>query len=151
MLMAVVLLAMPVVMCWGMALCGLLARVRFIRGDAVFRCKVCLRSGWVPGVPTDWYRRWTYARWAHNVLLVQRGVFRPGLLTMVVEKLDGGVRDAPQLCRGGLGNTPLALVARLDTGDVVEVAAADKDRVPLAGPFLVAAVEGMRQAPVDRP
>jgi hypothetical protein len=151
MLMSVVLVAIPVAVCWGMALCGLLARVRFVRGDTVFRCKIRLRRGWIPGVPSEWSRRWTYARWADNVLVVQRGVFRPGVMTFVVEVLDGAPRDAPELCHSGLGRLPRALVARLDTGDVIEVVAADTDRMTLTGPFLTAALDGVRQAPVDRP
>lgn len=114
-------------------------RRRLKRTGASFRCRV-----WSPGELPPTRHRSTMAGqravWIHDVLLVHRGWLFPRLVVLPVRLPEESMRLAAPGEVTGLGRMPLAMELRLDDGRVVAVAAANRDRTPLAGPFLAAAI-----------
>ena len=114
-------------------------RRRLRRTGESFRCRV-----WSLGGLRPIRHRSTMASeravWVHDVLLVQRGWLFPRLVVLPVRFPEESMRFAAPGEVTGLGRMPLAMELRLDDGRVVAVAAANRDRTPLAGPFLAAAI-----------
>ena len=88
-------------------------------------------------------RHRTHARWVHDVLLVQWGVLVPHTVALAVCGTDRALRRTSRLEVSGLGGDPVVLTLVLDDGRVVEVAARSRDRMALAGPYLVAAISAL--------
>ncbi|HZB48951.1 MAG TPA: hypothetical protein VE547_07630 [Mycobacteriales bacterium] len=109
------------------------------RAGASFRCQIWSLAGFRPGRRRSRPGR-ARAVWIHDVLLVQRGRLFPRLLALSVRLPDDSMRFAAPGEATGLGRRPLVMELRLDDDTVVAVAAADRDRTLLAGPFLAAAI-----------
>jgi len=124
----------------GIALTARTQRRRFARyhGES-FPCRMRWpnrgtrrkRQLWLPGRAR--------ARWIHSVLLVQRGRLVPTTLTLPVRLPEDAIREASLDVRR-LGQRPVTIRLWLDDGSLVEIAARNRDRTLLAGPFLAAAV-----------
>jgi hypothetical protein len=119
-------------------------RRRFEAVGDTFTCRVRLVAGSS--------RNWPSARrdggpgrgvWAHDVLLVQRGRWRPRLLALRVRLPEDSIQVAARNEFRGLGRAPVIIDLRLDDGALVRVAARQRDRDELAGPFLAAAVASL--------
>jgi len=144
---------------------GLLFRRRFRHLDGAFRCRLRRSDGvltlsrwrvrrllwkWFG----DWARPWprvdTWAVWAHDVLLVHRGLVRPRVSVFRVRFPDGPMVLLSDFEVTGLGPNPMVFPLRCDDESLLEVAAAEEDRTLLAGPFLAAAIPGLPKAPRER-
>jgi hypothetical protein len=127
---------------------GVCARLRFARTERSFRCRVrtWLDRPW--SVPPQWSRR-THALWTHDILLIRRGLLRPRVLAFRVQPPRNALQHAPAHDVTGLGAGPLLLGLRLRDGTLLEVVAAARDSTLLAGPFLVAAIPVLPQAPPE--
>jgi hypothetical protein len=129
------LLGVPLWLLVGMFGAAVWARRGFVRTPGAFKTKLRSVKGDIPGVPDTWPRPAAYARWVHDVLLVHQGVALVRNVPLPVAGADGGVEpiDAGEV--KGLGDDPRLLTLRLDSGDVVQVAAAGADADLLEGPF----------------
>lgn len=143
--MVVVLLpALGVVACLvaGVVLALAPARRRFQRQPGTFRCNLRVQSGVVPGLGERWPRGASYAVWAHDSLVVCRGRWRVSTLVLPTSAAEGSLETAD----GGLPTSrstgAVALTLRLDSGSRVRVVAPADERSKLAGPYLVADLQG---------
>ena len=109
---------------------ALWSRHRVNRHPGVFRCRV-RRAGAVDG--SRWSRTRRHARWAHDVLLVHRGLALARCEPVLVAGLTGPVRT---LAVKGLGDRPMLLQLLLEDGRLVELATSSGDVVPAMGPFV---------------
>ena len=81
--------------------------------------------------------------------MVHRGVLRRREVGLPAHALDRAVRRTTRLELRGLGDDPVVLTLRLDTGDTVDVAARGGDMTALVGPFLAAAIPELPRAPKE--
>jgi len=109
------------------------------RVGATFPCRVWSLAGFRLGRSRSSSGR-ARAVWVHDVLLVQRGRLFARLLVLPVRLPEDSMRFAAPGETTGLGRMPLVMELRLDDGALVAVAAANRDRTLLAGPFLAAAI-----------
>jgi hypothetical protein len=114
-------------------------RRRLRRVGATFRCRVWSLAGFRTGRNRSSLGR-ARAVWVHDVLLVQQGWLFPRMLAIPVRLPEESMRFAAPGEATGLGRIPLVMELRLDDGALVAVAAANRDRTLLAGPFLAAAI-----------
>lgn len=146
----VALLGFPLAMLLGMVSACLGARIRFARtsdaGEPAFRCKVRY-PGYLDEPLLRWPARRTRARWRHDVLLVQRGLFVPRTAALAVHAPHRHIRRTCRLEVRGLGPDPMVYTLELDDRRTVEVAAGSADLTALAGPFLAAAIPGLPHPP----
>jgi hypothetical protein len=138
---AVLLVSAPVIALtvWG--------RVRYARRLPSFRCRV--------GPPTSrwrrhrarWRVRYTRAAWVDDVLLLRSGVLRLWLTPLPVGASgDVTLSALEQEQVRGLGPRPVVLRFSLPDVGEVEIAVAAESADRLVGPFLAAALPGMRDA-----
>ena len=151
MLMMLVLGTLFVVLVTG----GLVARCsrrRFQDSGDTFRCRLRVRGDRSVPWPSLGRRgsRPMWAFWDDDVLIVRRG---PGLARVVplhTQPPVDGVRsllpDAPRHC----GTRPIGVVLSIWDGSRIEVAASTDDRMAVVGPYVVAAINDLPQAPVPR-
>jgi hypothetical protein len=112
----------------------------FVAAPGVFRCNLRLRSNHLPGIAPTWARRRHHALWVHDVLIIRRGLLRPRLRYLPVRMAEGDlVALDPRRVRG-LGRHPVSVIVLLDDNQAIELAAADRDRTLLVGPFVAIAV-----------
>lgn len=114
-------------------------RRRLRRAGATFRCQVWSLAGFRTGRNRSKLGK-ARAVWVHDVLLVQQGWLFPRLVALPVRLPEDSMRFAAPGEVTGLGRIPLVMELRLDDGALVAVAAANKDRTLLAGPYLAAAI-----------
>jgi hypothetical protein len=127
-------LGIPVWMLVGALAATLLSRRAFKRQPGVFRVKLRSVSGDAAGLKDRWPRRPSYARWVHDVLLVQRGLalIRTEALPTVDAQGSIASRSADEI--HGLGDNPLVLTLVVDGGASVELAAEAGARATMVGP-----------------
>ena len=130
-----------------LAVLSALARLRFRRLPGSFRCRLGPASPW-RRQKAAWRVRRTRAVWVHDVLLVQSGALRLGVTPVQAHIAREASAEAlePSTARG-LGPHPVALRLIADDGRPFVVATSIRDRTALAGPYLVATVPGLPQAP----
>ncbi len=128
---------------------SLIARRRFGRHRAAFRCRIRSSGGWRRwGRARRWRLRRTGARWVNDVLLLQSGPLGLSVSALTARIAPGsGLRRLSSTEVKGLGHRPWALALRTDDGASLEVAAADVDRERLVGPYLTVALSGLPSAP----
>ena len=114
-------------------------RRRLSRAGATFRCRVWSLAGFRTGRNRSTLTR-ARAVWVHDVLLVQHGWLFSRLLALPVRLPEDSMRFAAPGEATGFGRIPLVMELRLDDGALIAVAAANRDRTLLAGPFLAAAI-----------
>ncbi len=119
------------------------SRRNLSEADSTFRCKLRLVKGIQPDLPLGPHRM--RGAWVHDVLLVRHGLSRVHALG--VRFPEDSVRRAAYGEASGLGAGPVRLRLKLDGGAVVELTAPAKARTAIAGPFLVAAVQGFSPGP----
>ncbi|HEY6794352.1 MAG TPA: hypothetical protein VI248_06685 [Kineosporiaceae bacterium] len=110
---------------------------------ATFACR--LR----PDGQVRWRRR-CRAAWIHDVLLVTSGRVFPRTTALAVRMPEDVIRGTTRNEISQLGTHPHVIILRLDDGQLIELAAGESDRTCLAGPFLAAAIPGLRAARVER-
>ena len=150
---------MPVFLCIACLLVLVLLAVRHVRrrrvtrADGTFRCRVRLSAGrcahW-PRLRRRWSRRRFWARWVGHELVVRR---RPLVLSAVRlpgrVRADGAYRVSARAVKG-CGYRPLAVELEFADGSRIEIAAADRNRLPLVGPYLAAAMRDLPRSPRRR-
>lgn len=126
-------------------------RARFCPPAAAFACAV--RPAGRLGSPYQgrWPRRRWRAVWAHDVLLLERGVLLPRVRALAVRMPEEGLRDTASREVRRLGAAPVVVLLRLDDDSLVEVATAQVHRHDLVGPFLAAAIPGLPRGPREQP
>jgi len=121
----------------------------FVATPGVFRCQVRLRSDHLPGISSNWARwpqhAWCvqHALWVHDVLVVRRGLVRARLWHLPVRTAEGDLVEVCARRVRGLGRRPVSVTLLLDDRQEIELAAADRDRSLLVGPFIVVAVRSV--------
>jgi hypothetical protein len=110
----------------------------------LFRCKIRLIDGWLPGYSSRWPRLPARATWAHDVLIVYRGVGFVRVEGLSVACAQGTVRNLAKREVSRLGRHPVALDLVLDCGPRLEVAVPAPAQSLLCGPYLAAEVEADR-------
>jgi hypothetical protein len=128
-------LGIPIWLVLGGLGASLLSRRSFKRRPGVFPAKLRVVSGDVATLKSSWHRRPGYARWVHDVLLVQHGLALRQTEALAVAGVThtgsrGGADDI-----SGLGDSPLVVTPELDGGASVELAASSDDRQAMVGPF----------------
>jgi len=128
-------LGIPIWFVLGALGASLLSRRSFKRRDGVFPVKLRVVSGEVATLKNSWPRRPGYARWVHDVLLVQHGLalLRTEAMAVAAVTHTGSPRGADDI--RGLGDSPLVVTLELDGGASVELAASSDDRGTMVGPF----------------
>jgi hypothetical protein len=128
-------LGIPLWLVAGAFVATLLSRRSFKRQPGVFSAKMRSTSGDVGKLKTTWKRRPAYARWVHDVLLVQHGIALARTTALPVARATGAVTSRSSDEISGLGDNPLVIALELDTGVLVELAAPAAARDLVAGPF----------------
>jgi hypothetical protein len=107
------LLGVPLWLVAGMVLGALYSRRRFKQAPEAFRCKVRLVSGTGSSLKTTCGRMPGYARWVHDVLLVNQGLALIRILPIgVVEVVTGPDKGDPAEAKRLGPAPPGALAAR---------------------------------------
>jgi hypothetical protein len=141
MIMVVVLVATVSVLAALFAWLNWRTRREFAVMPGVFRCNVRLRSDEHLGsIPPKWAKWPCRAFWVHDVCVVRRGLLRPRVWHLPVHMADGGLAELNQRSVRGLGRRPVSVRVFLDDQQEIELAANDRDRALLVGPFLAVAV-----------
>lgn len=128
-------LGIPIWLVLGGLATTLVSRRSFKRRAGVFPVKLRVVSGEVATLKDSWPRRPGYARWVHDVLLVQHGLalLRTEALAVAGVTHIGALRDGDDI--RGLGDAPVVVTLELDSGASVELAASSDLREVMAGPF----------------
>jgi hypothetical protein len=129
------------------------SRWRHIRDDDAFRCKIraCGNPSVIwPRRGHRWTRRRRWARWAGDVLIVQRGLFRAPV-RLPARVSEDGVYHLPSWEPKRCGRRPIAVEITVSDGSQLVVAAPESARFALVGPYLAAAVENLPEPPVPGP
>jgi hypothetical protein len=116
----------------------------------LFRCKIRLIEGWLPGYSTKWPRLAARATWEHDVLIVYRGLGVVRVEGLPVACAQGTVRTLPKREVSRLGRHPVGLDLVLDCGPRLEVAVPASAQSLLCGPYLVAEVQPDRGSQSSR-
>jgi hypothetical protein len=128
-------LGIPIWFVLGGLAATLVSRRSFKQRRGVFPVKLRVVSGEVSTLKDSWPRRPGYARWVHDVLLVQHGL---ALLRTEALGVAGVRQTASSLSTddvGGLGDAPLVMTLELDGGATIELAASSDARETMMGPF----------------
>jgi hypothetical protein len=128
-------LGVPVWLVVGALAAGLWSRRGFKRSPGVFRAKLRVAAGEVPGFKSSWPRGPGYARWVHDVLLMHRGLALVRNKELAVAGVNGPlvVGGPEEITR--LGPSPVVLALTLDGGATVKLAGPSEDRDAVAGPY----------------
>lgn len=126
-------------------------RARFCPAATAFPCAVRPAGRLGKPLPARWPRRRWRAVWAHDVLLLERGVLLPRIRALAVRMPEEGLRDTESHEVRRLGPAPVVVLLRLDDDSLVEVATAQVHRHDLVGPFLAAAIPGLPHGPREQP
>jgi hypothetical protein len=126
---------------------------RFRNADGAFLCKARLCDGrsvhW-PRLRRRWMRRWVWARWVDDVLVVRRGRVVLRRVELPARILDDGVRVLSESDAPRCGYRPIAVELEVADGSRIEVVASEYARHSLVGPYLAAALHGLPRAPAPR-
>jgi hypothetical protein len=129
------LLGVPVWILLGWLAGGLWHRHEINQLSDLFKTKVRMVSGTYRHTDDSFPRMAGHAIWAHDVLILEKGLLIPRTLHF---KVDDGVRppqpaDPDQV--KGLGDKPVTMQYRIDGGGIIEVAAQGEDAEDARGPF----------------
>jgi hypothetical protein len=123
---------------------------RFIGAGVCFRCRIrsCGYSstGW-PHLRRRWSRP-MWASWSGDVLLVRRGPVFDRILELPATVTTDGVYRLPAHEAKRCGPRPVAVCLQVRDGSRIEVVTGEQARLDVVGPYLIAAIHGLPQAPV---
>jgi hypothetical protein len=129
-------LGVPLWLIVGLLVFTFWTRHRFKKMEGVFPFKGCVESGSAPGFGTKYPGQSSYGRWVHNVFLVHKGL-------ALVHTIPIGVKEAigqPVIAGGEkvkrMGEQPVLLRFRLDSGAVVRLVVRAEAIDVAMGPFL---------------
>jgi hypothetical protein len=125
-------------------------RRRLFRGGSAFLCR--LRTcGYTSTAWPRLTRRWSrpmWAAWVGDELVVRRGPVFARAITLRAEISASGIRTLVPREARWCGARPVAVGLQVRDGSRMEVAADEKARLALVGPYLVAAADHRPRAPV---
>lgn len=113
-------LGVPLWLVAGMLLAVLVTRRRITHGPGVFKARVKIGAGALPGLKEKWSA--VHAVWVHDVLLLFKGLSRARVQPLPVAAIVQGPQPLAQSQVKGLGEAPQAMRLRLDSGAEVTVA-----------------------------
>jgi hypothetical protein len=129
------ILGVPLWLVVGALAGSLWSRRHFRNSPGVFPAKVRLNSGTFDGLSESWPPVAAYARWVHDVLLVNKGLALVRTQPLPVAAAEGRVEQADPQEIKRLGNHPVLLRFRLDNGAIIQLAAPGEARSLACGPF----------------
>ncbi|HEY3142083.1 MAG TPA: hypothetical protein VGJ86_13190 [Acidimicrobiales bacterium] len=118
----------------GGLLYTLWSRRRVRHQPGVFACRL-RPAGRLDG--STWSRTKRYGCWAHDVLLVHRGLTLTRCDVLSVANVTGPV---PGMAVKGFGARPVWLRLHLDDGEMMDLVAWPSDATHATGPFVVASM-----------
>lgn len=121
----------------------LTVRRRLVARIDVFRCKVRVTSGAIPGLSPRWPPLACRAEWKHDVLLLHWGVWLTRANPLAVRFVEGVLEPGRPSSRLGMGSDAVMLGLRLDDDTMISVAAPAQAWELLVGPFLAIAALGI--------
>jgi hypothetical protein len=129
------LLGIPLWILLGWLASGLWHRHEISQLSDMFKTKVRMVSGKYRHTGNKFPPIAGRAIWAHDVLIQEEGLLIPRTLHF---KVAGGVQPPqpadPEQVKG-LGDTPITMQFRLDSGAIIEIAAPGEDSADARGPF----------------
>lgn len=128
-----------------------LAKAAFCPGATTFPCKVRLAGRVGDPRPYRWHRQGWRGAWAHDVLVLERGVLVPRGTALTVRMPEEALHAEWSGEVRCLGRNRVVVLLRLDDNFLGEVATAGDHRDDLAGPFLAAAIPGLPRGPRGDP
>jgi hypothetical protein len=129
------ILGVPLWLVVGALAGSLWSRRRFRNSPGVFPAKVRLNSGAFDGLSESWPPVAVYARWVHDVLLVNKGLALVRTQPLPIAAAEGRVEQASPQEIKRLGDNPILLQFRLDNGAIIQLAAPGEVRSLACGPF----------------
>jgi hypothetical protein len=117
----------------------------------VFLCKIRPAGRLDHPLKARWPLRRCRAAWAHDVLIVSRGLTFPRVTALAVRMPEETLRQTCAREVRGLGAHPLVIVLRLDNDRLIEIATRSSHRTDLVGPFMAAAIPGLPAGPKEQP
>ena len=121
------LLGVPLWLTLGWLAGALWHRREIKKLPGLFKCKVRLLKGTYRYVDEEYSRIPLYGFWAHDILIVEKGM---GLARNLHFPVKDGVQEGQTAVTNlvkGLGDNPVTVQFRLDNDAVIEVAAAGED------------------------
>jgi hypothetical protein len=128
------------------------SRRRLFHGGEAFPCRIRTHgytSTIWPRLTTRWSRP-MHAAWIGDVLMVWRGPVFARAVPLRAAISESGVYALPSSEVRWCGSHPIAVSILVWDGSQIEVAAAEKARLALAGPYLAAVVNHRPHAPIPR-
>jgi hypothetical protein len=129
------ILGVPLWLVVGALATSLWSRRQFRNTPGVFRAKVRLNSGTFDGLGESWPPMPAYARWVHDVLLVNKGLALVRTRPLPIAAAEGRVEEADPQEIKRVGDNPILLEFRLDNGATIQLAAPGEARALAYGPF----------------
>lgn len=129
------ILGVPLWLVVGALAASLWSRRQFRNTPGVFRAKVRLTSGTFDGLSESWPPVAAYARWVHDVLLVNKGLALVRTQPLPIAAAEGRVEEADPREIKRMGDHPILLQSRLDNGATIQLAAPGEARSLACGPF----------------
>jgi hypothetical protein len=127
-------LGIPIWLVLGGLAATVMSRRSFKQRPGVFPVKLRIVSGEVTTLKDTWPRRPGYARWVHDVLLVQHGLALVRTEAYPVAALSASSASRDVEIRG-LGDAPIVMTLELDSGSSIELAAPSDVRNIAVGPL----------------
>ena len=136
------LLGVPLWLLLGWLAGGMWHRHEINKLPDIFKLKVRMVTGSYRHTGEKFPRMVSRAVWAHDILIMEKGLLMPRTLHY---RVDEGVQaptpaDPDQV--KGLGDSPVTMKYRLDDGGVIEIAAQGEDLEDDKGPFFSKTIEG---------
>jgi hypothetical protein len=129
------ILGVPIWLVVGALAASLWSRRQFRNTPGVFRAKVRLNAGTFDGLSESWPPVAAYARWVHDVLLVNKGLALVRTRPLPIAAAEGRVEEADPQEIKRVGDNPILLQFRLDNGAIIQLAAPGEARSLAYGPF----------------
>jgi hypothetical protein len=103
--------------------------------QGLFKAKVRLVSGTYRHTDSNYPRTAAHAVWAHDVLIIEKGLLLPRTLHFRAAEGVQPPHPADPYQVKGLGHKPVTMRYRLDDGEVIEIAAPGEALAEAQGPF----------------
>ena len=101
----------------------------------LFKTKIRLVSGSYRHTGDEFPRMAAHAIWAHDILIVEKGLLIPRTMHFKIADDVEPVRPADSDQVKGLGDSPVTLQFQIDEGAVIEIAALAEEAELAQGPF----------------
>lgn len=130
------LLGIPLWILFGWLAAGIWHRRESKQLPGRFKTKIRLVSGTYRHIDSNFPRIAEQAIWAHDVLIVEKGMLIPRTLHFAIADSVQLLQHADAEKVKGLGDSPVTLQVLVDNGAVLEIAAPGEEAALAQGPFL---------------